>query len=809
MLSKLFPPPEPTLPSGEKPEVQDEKHPAAAMGESLYEMGKWFVETPFKMALDPAGAAQEDLFDVTLFLSPVAKEISPLKRTAKPKQVVPEGRTYSQKVLTDYVNERVRKRGGALAPEEMASVVERGDAVRAAHANPSTLVSDAKSRGVPGADSGVFKVKDRGTMPVTVNEVLELTDPRIPDLPMNFLERATTNMVHTVKSHPLFKKLYWAYQYVDRAHLQEFARIRKEVTGGWKKRISAEGLKWRASSERIANHLTGLQKGGPEVLESMGKRIIRETDLKPIELQIVKEARHVYDAFFQRINAARKLAGKDPIKYIENYYSWMRNLDTMREMGFSFAESTASEINGALSATPFKFAHTRKGVFPSPISLDFFNVFELYAKDSLKHIHYSPVIAKGRALLENMNLPATATAKSGKPYRISYKLKHDRPVLAQSMETWINQIAGKGDLSKIPDHAKVQKSLAKLNRNIAVSTLGLNARSAFIQWTALRGAFTEAGYLHTAKGLMQNLSKAKRDFAMRNSVNLFGRNMDIHVADVFNKATKGKIKNINKALQEGSLNPLQLIDMETARSAWLSHYDYYTTRLRKSQRLPHPEAVKAADEAVLRHQASGKIGDVAPMQRGIAGRLLTTFQTFTTAEWNWMMRDVLGIKNPEVNLGQSLVRTTRFLITTATINAIFEDLLGVPSPFPAPERAIRGGVEEGKAPLEIAGDVGLELMEAVPVIGAPVKFSQKWRTSVPTASGQLATDLVKLGHKMVSQKWEDITIYDLEAFAKLAGLPGAAQARKTISRMKKGEPIWCAIMGGTGNKPSGGFGMMK
>jgi len=271
--------------------------------------------------------------------------------------------------------------------------------------------------------------------------------------------------------------------------------------------------------------------------------------------------------------------------------------------------------------------------------------------------------------------------------------------------------------------------------------------------------------------------------------------MDIHVADAINRLSGGKMKNLRNAVTELGLEPLQLLDMQTAQAAWASYYDFYTTRLPKSKRLEPRDAAAKANDGILRTQASGLMGDISPAQSGVIGRIVTLFQTFTIGEWNWIMRDVVGIHNPEANLGQSFVRTARFLAATAAINEIFEGRLGIPSPFPAPERAIMDGIKQDKNFGRIASDVVLELVEGVPVVGPAVKFSQPWRATVPSPSIQSVSDILQLVKRGIELDPSVLSAYSLEQIAKVAGLPGASQARKLVTGLQQGKTWPAALLG--------------
>lgn len=276
---------------------------------------------------------------------------------------------------------------------------------------------------------------------------------------------------------------------------------------------------------------------------------------------------------------------------------------------------------------------------------------------------------------------------------------------------------------------------------------------------------------------------------MKHSKHLPGRNFDIHVARLIEKTTGGKIENIRRALAEKGLKPMQLFDSETARMAWLSSYK------KNVKKLGHKQAVKLADDFTLRTQMSGKVGDVAPIQTSHGGRLMTLFQTFTIGEWNWLLKDVMGIKNPEANLGTNVVRGMRFIATTVAMNAFFEDVLNIHSPFPAPEKAVIKGIDEGQPVTEIAAGVIGELFEQLPVVGGAVKYSSDYRPMLPSAPLQTMGDIVATISRAKDLDINKMSIYDLELIAKVTGLPGAAQARKFLTRIQRGESIPGALLG--------------
>jgi len=698
---------------------------------------------------------------------------------------------------------REQKSGINIDPAEVprTRAAQRREAgIRNVAANAEKLTEYAKETGVPGAENGVVRYKDGGTMPIFAEEAASLMDKSIPDMNKGkttwpaTIERLGTPSVWATKAHPVFDRLFQVFHSKDKAWKKEWVNHKDTFTKPLKKELAMAKESPKVANERLARYATAKQHLGPEKLEYHGKKILTDADMTTTELGIYKRGRDLTDKYIERANRVRQLAGQELIEPIENYWHFAVNMAEFKAMGYDLATAPSSAIKRHLSGTPLPEAIERKGSIEAPIHLDYFGVMDKYVHDMAQFIHITPVVAKIRALNEGIRIPTGEMGVDGTPKYTTWSLYNDKPVLAKWSQDWGDRIAGKGDMSVMQDRAKLQRAGAKLNANIASAVLSGSLRSAIIQWSAIRGPLVEVGGWHTIKGVAKALTPGGRKFIMQHS-KLFGRNMDIHVADAINRLSGGKMKNLRNAVTELGLEPLQLLDMQTAQAAWASYYDFYTTRLPKSKRLEPRDAAAKANDGILRTQASGLMGDISPAQSGVIGRIVTLFQTFTIGEWNWIMRDVVGIHNPEANLGQSFVRTARFLAATAAINEIFEGRLGIPSPFPAPERAIMDGIKQDKNFGRIASDVVLELVEGVPVVGPAVKFSQPWRATVPSPSIQSVSDILQLVKRGIELDPSVLSAYSLEQIAKVAGLPGASQARKLVTGLQQGKTWPAALLG--------------
>ncbi|GAG97033.1 unnamed protein product, partial [marine sediment metagenome] len=98
-----------------------------------------------------------------------------------------------------------------------------------------------------------------------------------------------------------------------------------------------------------------------------------------------------------------------------------------------------------------------------------------------------------------------------------------------------------------------------------------------------------------------------------------------------------------------------------------------------------------------------------------------------------------------------VTKIARLVWSTALINALFEGVFKIRSPYPAPEHAIIQALEAGKEPLEIAGGVVREMFEQIPVIGGSIRWTSPYRTAWP-APIKVAGGAMKIVDKILRAK---------------------------------------------------------
>ena len=477
------------------------------------------------------------------------------------------------------------------------------------------------------------------------------------------------------------------------------------------------------------------------------------------------------------------MAGQKPIKYQENYYTYITNLELLEEAGLSLILDKPNAIQSYLDGIPLKYATPRKGS-PLPINLNAFDVFNKYAYDVIGAVEMTPAIAKTKAFIEAIDV---AGAKL--------------PRLKKFLSEWSNIVANRRPTSKILQSEggrRVEGIAKKLNKNISMAILSYNVRSALIQPAAWRNTFTEIGPKYFLQGVIDNFNPTKRAFANKHIGN---RNMDIHAHKMVDRNIRGQVGGVKgKAAEAGLKYGLQVLDMETARSTWFGAHRKATQALK----LKGKQATNYATDVVVKTQASGARIDIAPIQSTPMGRLATLFQTFVINDWNFLVKDVLGIRNPKATPVGTGVKIFKYVAATALLNAVFEDVFNIRSPFPAPEKAIKHGREMGKGTRDIMGDVMAELAEQLPIIGGSIRWAKPYGGVPMPASPQTINDLIGVFNKVFIRVSPDkLSKRDIETLGKTVGIPGTSQVMKYIRRRQKGMGHAESIIGARTDVPTG------
>jgi len=543
------------------------------------------------------------------------------------------------------------------------------------------------------------------------------------------------------------------------------------------------------SKKRIGAYGTSLQERGPNILAAQGVEVPR---LTPQEMGLYNELRNMYVSTGEAINKMRMQIGKEPIEIRENYMPYIRTFNMTERMGFKQnpvwdKASTLDNTYVNHLATPFRFGIERVKKGAIPIELDAAQMFKTYSNHALRHLHNSTAVALAHELVET-RLPRFKKGQlvrneKGKVVQ-DWMLKDHKPNLYHSLSAWTNFIAGKDPTTRwMPPLAN--RALGMLNRNLAAAVLGANFRSFAIQFTALRNTATEIGFRRTAEGIVDTLQDAtgaskNRRFAIEHSQVLEGRAYDAAMESTMDAIRGGKVGTFYKGAGRAALWPLKILDMETAIATWNGSYKFAT----KNLKLKGKKAYSYADDVVTKTQASAAPGDLAPIQRSMIGRTATLFQTFVINDFNFLAKDVLGLKNPRITNDVALKKVIRYVAATAALSYLLEEHMGMQSPFPTPVRDIMEGIEEGDSNFALAKKLAWGLTDPIPVLG-----SGRYGKSLGGAGVETLDEVFK------SLRSDPLSPPIWEPGGKILGVPGVTQTGKSLRARKRGEGIYGQIAG--------------
>lgn len=553
-------------------------------------------------------------------------------------------------------------------------------------------------------------------------------------------------------------QFYWPIKDAEYAVALE-RTVNKQAIRRLRKGVSTK------SSKRIGMHAIAQQKDGMVRLNRMG--IKERPKLTPKETAVYDSLRIDFESLYKRLNVARMKAGKDPFPKTNDYFTFMQDMTILERLGFNPVFTKGAVLENQfmhMKTTPFRFAKARGKQGVRKLELDAFDIYDKYSQSAIQHIHMSPVIAKGREML------LTFGSKKGGDRWI---LKENKPIANKFLTDWLDWQAGQKPVTNIPP--LLEKGFLKLNENLTYAILGANIRSAGIQPSAIINTYARLGPKYTAKGIFSLLSPAKRRAAMETSKHLITRSYDVAVSDAMRAVKGGKYGKAKKAVGGATLKPLQVLDMETAKATFHAAHQYAMKELG----LKGKKAQRFADDITMRTQASAAPSDVAPIQRTPAGKSLTLFQTFVINEWNFLTKDVMGMKNAKVTNPQAFQRVLRYVTAATAINIFYEDCLGVNSPHPTPIRAFQESLEAGDDIPSATWRATKEVAEKIPVVGGGIRYGK----GITGAPAEVVRDFI-------TQK----TI-KAENIAKLTGVPGTAQIAKTIRARKRGESTYGQIVG--------------
>jgi hypothetical protein len=517
--------------------------------------------------------------------------------------------------------------------------------------------------------------------------------------------------------------------------------------------------KWLSSGarKRVGVYLIGQRAQGNVYLEKMGLGKIKE--LEPNEMKVANAISADLGVLFDRLQDARARSGLAPFRKVENYITFFEDLSEFQRMGIDITKATTESLDAArvhMRSTPFRFLRARPDIYL--LKTDALDIYKMYAQAALRHINIGPEIAKGRELINDY-----MDAKG----KVAFSLRESAPNTYRFLSNFYDAMAGQ----KVDFHLPrwVEKGLAQLTSNLAVSTLGGNVRSAAIQPTALLSACVELGPKYTAEGIADLFSPGKRKTSRRESDHLLGRQFDVSVMNVYKDTVLGKVGKVAQGAKKVSMFPLAWLDQITAQATW-------NGALRKglAKGMSERTAVNYADDVTIRTQASASMIDRAPIQEHVLGRAMTVFQTFVIANWSFLKRHVAGMGNAEITNFQAFKKAMTVVGGMTLINMLFKNL-NTQSPFPEPITAYKEKYAETGSKVSALTASALEIAQIAPIVGG-LRFGSTPLGAVIDYTSEVAR---KVGGRPAAKPYPEL-------IGKGGGLPLTVQAAKSYRALKRG-----------------------
>lgn len=517
--------------------------------------------------------------------------------------------------------------------------------------------------------------------------------------------------------------VYWRQKQLEKTSLEEVQSL-TNTSREWEKGLP------KGSSRDIMLNAVNAQKGGPAILEAMGIKDV--PTLGPAQEAALGKLRNSFDEIFPRLNEARVAAGKEPIDAVENYFTFFRQLNTAAKENVNPVLVRKEWFNPALSELDFTIQRVKSDL---PLVTDAFKVYRNYVRGVVPWIHQAP------HLQDTLNLAGTFSESA--------------PNLAFTLKRWVSNIQG----TDIPKHlGMLDAPLRKLTNNVSISVLGGYARSAMAQPASLVGAGAEIGPRFLVQGIAESTIPSRVRFALDNSRVLKTREFDVSVVDAIERMVSdtvlGKVK---RGATSISYAPLQYMDAKSAQAAWLGAY-------KKAINKKFDNPIKYADEVVIKTQGSAARSDISDMQTHAIGKALTQFGTFIISDYNWITKELMGIRNPDITKSEQLRKVINYVVGATLLNTTM-DALGLPTPIPSPVSDMRRAADERNSTFTKVAGAGLaSLAQKLPVVGGSMRFG-----------GSLGGPMVNFAENIMEGKETLPT-----AAMKLLGVPGTTQLQKFL-----------------------------
>ena len=342
-------------------------------------------------------------------------------------------------------------------------------------------------------------------------------------------------------------------------------------------------------------------------------------------------------------------------------------------------------------------------------------------------------------------------------------------------------------LQEYPLSPAIRKATNILKRNITDAMLIGNVRTLLVQPFALIQTATELPVKSMAGGLIE-LTKHGFKRGRAESDVIPNRHIEAGLDDIYAGIKFGKYGQVKDAVNQIGRKGTFVLDPFTAGITWeMGRYHG-----EKVLGLTGEALKRYADDLVVKTNGSGAKGDLAPIQNQGIGSLATHLQTFVISQWNFLAKDVFGYRGKVLPTRERFGKIAKFVLGVTAANVFFEDVLGVPSPFPTPVRTAKESAEKGDHPVMTGVKTVGNMLTMMPGPVGGLRYS----SSVFGPVGEFAEESAR---QLKGEGKLDPFSYGATA----VGIGGVNQIRKSVRAAEGGEDTLGVILGRYPEKNSG------
>jgi hypothetical protein len=476
--------------------------------------------------------------------------------------------------------------------------------------------------------------------------------------------------------------------------------------------------------------------------DNIGKELVKKGNnnktvdsLTPKQKQYFEYINEEMTAIWKDVNVARQLAGKDPISFRDYYLPVVPKKDFLQHIGLKeFGLETRFEDNDTYwkKAKDYAFERTRSKK-SADIEFNADVLFKHYVEKSSNTIVKTPIVQKMRDLLYIDQLQTGETLN----------LRENKPNLFRMLNKTVDAFEGRIDYDA---DLGVYKFLDYVGSNVGKAYISSNINSFLVQPAAIRGAATDAPGL-TMKHAGAVASRAKWKEAFTDSVELRTRLFDSIQNEYGKKIDRKYLNKVTEMLAVGSdglnnlgFTPMKYLDLATAMTSWHVAKDLGV----KKYNLSGKALRDFADKKVRDWNASGKQFDQISIMRHPLGKNFLKFMTFPINDWNFLLREKLGvspfqkgqenIQDKQFDFDKTKLQRTTGILNYLVMGGIIASAytaVGLRSPIPDPLGVAAKALLDPKTPQNSLDKAAWEIVEealSYAPLGSSIRYGQSGLT---------------------------------------------------------------------------------